>query len=203
MKNKKTLVLIVLLCITAGTWFSFYRQTNENISMPSVKEYSLGEWVPMEDDFYSDGENMNGYEVKVVKAELLPLEEYLKNNAILLSTEEKKEFDAPEKVYDLTLRVKNTNKTQEEEVGMNFWPLSLQGKELYLDTNDILYEKVNPKAKGEMQFALRPQTEMEFHLPFNVRKDWFSQKCWNNIEKYKWNFVLTTYPEKKVVRIQP
>ena len=90
------------------------------------------------------------------------------------------EADLPEMVYDLKIRVRNTGKELREDTGMDFWGMPLQGKELYVDTNDALYDRMNPQAQGSMQFALRPGSEMEFHLPFNIRREFLKSSTWKH-----------------------
>lgn len=169
--------------------------------MPPVKEYEIGEWVSMENDIFFDGGSMVGYEVRVQEVELLSVEQYLEKYSIEYSQKEKEELYLPEKVYDIHVKVRNTNKNLSDESGMNFWPLVLQGREMYCDINDELYGKANPAAKGNISFALKPNTEMEFWLPFNLREEWFTKKVWKNIEQYPLSFVLTKYPNKKIVRL--
>lgn len=200
--NVKKIAVLTILVACGVIWFLLYSRINGQASTPEVESYSVGEWVPMEEDMLVSGEQMEGYEVQVVNYDLMDLEEYQKKYQVEFTEKEKKEFELPEKIYDVTVKVRNTSDRLEEEMGMNFFFLVLQGKELYGDTNDALYERVNPEAQGTMQFALRPGTEMEFHVPFNLRKEWFRKKQWEKVEDYPFYIVFTKYPVKKVVELK-
>lgn len=199
--NYKRLVIIMIIICTC-TWFGLYLKTNNNVELPKLKKYEMNEWIPMDNDTLNDGELMTGYEVMIEDFELLNFSQYQKKYNLILTEQEKEDIYVPEKVYDVKLKVRNTNKVESEEVGMNFWFLVLQGKELYLDTNDGLYYKTNIQSQNTMQFALRSGTEMEFNIPFNLRKEWFPNRKWENIEEYPFPLVLTKYPTKKIVELK-
>lgn len=200
--NVKKIAVLTILVACVVIWFLFYSRINGQVSTPEVESYSVGEWIPMEEDMLVSGEQMEGYEVQVVNYDLMDLEEYQKKYRIEFTEKEEKELELPEKVYDVTIKVRNVSERLKEEMGMNFFFLILQGKELYGDTNDALYERVNPEAQGTMQFALRPGTEMEFHVPFNLREEWFRKKQWKKVEDYPFHIVFTKYPVKKVVELK-
>ena len=200
-RNKKVL-LGSLAVFVFLLWGICYIRTNRSVSNVPTKTYAMGEWVPMEGDRLNGGGDMSDYEVRVETAELMGLAQYEEKYQINFTDEQRKEADLPEMIYDLKIRVRNTGKELREDTGMDFWGIPLQGKELYVDTNDALYDKMNPQAQGSMQFALRPGSEMEFHLPFNIRREFFKSSTWKHIEKYGFSLVLTTYPQKKRVVVR-
>lgn len=165
------LLSIVLIAIVGVRIWS----VNQDVDIPPELKYKMGEEVAIERDYFLEAyENMDGYTVTVNNAEIIPYDAYLekynfvedKANPIF----EPDDFAFPEMVYDLHLTVKNTNVTEDpkEHSGIAFLNYHLTGTDFLLQISSELYEIANSSVDPDfmMSFRLRPDSEMDFHLPF-------------------------------------
>lgn len=199
MKNKgKKKIRIIMGIIFAVVFIKIcrlrYLEVNKEYKDAPVIPYQIGEEVAFEKDILMDY-TMEGYSITVKDAEVLTYQEFLKKyNA-------KDEYTyVPEKVYDVTVVLKNIDANN--ETGVNFMDFYVQGLAVVASMESNLYAQANPKLDGVYQVALKKNSEMEFHLPFALWKLWFNNKTWNHLEDFDMNFVATLYPAKKVVGLK-
>lgn len=164
------LSIVLLIGVGVRIWY-----VNKDVDLPPVHTFKIGEEVAIEQNiFLDDFENMDGYTVTVNDAKILSYEEFLakyhyednKDDPLF----EVDDIFYPEMVYDLHLTIKNTNKTDDpnEHQGINFINYNLVATDFLLQISDQLYDLANPDLEGGLEagFRLRPESEMDFHLPF-------------------------------------
>ncbi|MFD2655606.1 DUF5028 domain-containing protein [Gracilibacillus thailandensis] len=171
---KKFLILLLCLAFIIGVGIRIW-YVNKDVELPPVHTFKMGEEVAIEDNiFLDDFENMDGYTVTVNNAEIISYDAYLAkyeyqddpDNPLFAEDD----FLFPEMVYDVEVTIKNTNKTDNprEHSGINFINYYLIGTDFELQISDQLYRVANPDLETGLTdgFRLRPETEMDFRLPF-------------------------------------
>lgn len=206
-------ILIALLCttllvgISVRIWY-----VNKDIDLPPVLKFEMGEEVAIERDiFLDDYENMDGYTVTVKNAEIVSYENFLEKYDYQESEDdslfEEGDMAFPEMVYDLHLTIKNTNLTEEpnERKGINFLNYRLTGTDFLLQISDPLYMIANPDLKTEIfeGFRLRPDSEMDFHLPFYFAPSSILEKIQvEDILNDDVYLAVSLYPNQKQILIE-
>lgn len=184
-------VVIIILC---AAYVHRFRIVNQQLQLPPVQTYSLGEEVEMGQDILINY-TMEGYSIKVNEAEVLTYEEFLEK----YEAEDEYSY-VPEKVYDVEVTLRNID--ADEETGINVIEYYVQGLAICagLDTN--LWNVANPQLQDIYAISLRENSEMIFHFPFALYKDNFRDNTWNNLDEFDMNFVATLYPAKKVIALR-
>ena len=171
---KKIILSVLTVILLGGIGFRIW-DVNQAVELPPVNTYAIGEEVVIGDNiFLDDYENMEGYTVTVNQAEMLSYDDFLTKydyDGDDLQLNEN-DYSYPETVYDLNLTIKNTNQTEDprEHKGISFLPYELIGTNIRLTASHELYPIANPELEhsaGE-GFSLRPESEMDFNLPFNI-----------------------------------
>lgn len=145
---------------------------NKNITYPEIKEYGMQEEAPIGDNiFMEDYEKMDGYSVTAEEVELLTYDEFLEKFQYDEEAQgqlyEKDDMVYPEMVYNVKVKIKNNNKEDDPDKGIDFQNYVVYGEDFQLQISAQLYAVANPDMEsGQMSFRLRPATEMEFYLPF-------------------------------------
>lgn len=196
MKYKRIIKTFLLLLLSVLAVFIYAKRciyVNRDIKDAPVKNYEIGEEVDFGKDILFDF-TMEGYSVKVNSADIMTYKEFLNkyNGEDIYSY-------APDKIYDVNVTLKNIS--ADESTGINIMDFYIQGVAVHTRIDSNLYDLANPKAEGVYAVALRSGTEMEFHLPFGIRKENFDSKTWKDIENFNMNFVATLYPVKKIVKL--
>lgn len=198
MKKKKVIIVAIIILILTAWCIRVYAF---NKKYPDVKKetYKVGEMVPLEKDVVYLV-SMDGYEVRVDESAIYTYEEFLEKYNV--SDEKKKEIDEyymppSEKVYDIVVTLKNNNSTAE---GIYFDDWLVQSNDIAIDFHPMLFTAANPDIPGSA-VALRDNSEMQFHLTYNLREERFTKKVWNNIENYKMWLTITNYPTKKMIAL--
>ena len=104
------------------------------------------------------------------------------------------ERDAPERIYLLKVRLRNTNNT---ETGIDLLSWKIQSNSVVQSLDFELYYELNQL--DTYSVALRENSEKEFLLPYNLRKDFFYPSEWENLEDYEMWLTVTWYPTKKML----
>lgn len=90
------------------------------------------------------------------------------------------------------------------ETGIFLWDLQLQSNAAYGSFNDVYYRIANAdKGYEDTAVAVRPGTSVSLHLVFGMPPQTFTDKAYENIEDLDMKLVLSLYPTKKMVRLQP
>ncbi len=173
MKKRIIGALAVLVCACLVLRI---RAVNGDVREPEIVNYEMGQEAAIGENIFLDSyEDMNGYSVTVESAHILTYDEFMEKHkdSIEASLEEgdslpdKDSQVFPEMVYEVNILVRNGGTEEKEECGLAFMNYNLTATDFILQISDSLYWLVNP---GEptmfMDFRLRPQTSMEFCLPF-------------------------------------
>lgn len=173
MKKRIIGALTVLVCACLVLRI---RAVNGDVREPEIVNYEMGQEAALGENIFMDSyEDMNGYSVTVESAHILTYDEFMEKHkdSIEASLEEgdslpdKDSQVFPEMVYEVNILVRNGGTEEKEDCGLAFMNYNLTATDFILQISDSLYWLVNP---GEptmfMDFRLRPQTSMEFCLPF-------------------------------------
>ena len=98
---------------------------NKNITYPEIKEYGMQEKAPIGDNiFMEDYEKMDGYSVTAEEVELLTYDEFLEKFQYDEEAQgqlyEKDDMVYPEMVYNVKVKIKNNNKEDDPDKGIDF-----------------------------------------------------------------------------------
>ncbi len=170
----KKIISIVALCILMFcVWaFNVYR-VNSTIEKVPQKVHLMGQWVEYGDNFYDKAtENRNGYSVKVVDAEVVGFDEFLKQNNISVYKDE--ELFKPEYIYDVTVIIRNENNTKS---GISMIDTTLNSINNIMQVDFDVFDELYPQLNGSISFSVKPGTEMKFHFPFVVANTDFEKIC--------------------------
>lgn len=206
-------ILVVLLCFALFVGIGIRIWTiNKDVNLPPVHTFEMGEEVAIEQNIFLDGfENMEGYTVTVKNAEIVSYDEFLEKYHYQESEEnplfEEDDLNFPEMVYDLHLTIKNTNLTEDlnEQKGISFLNYHLVGTDFSLQISDPLYRIANPNLKTEIVegFRLRPDSEMDFHLPFYFSPSSIIERIQvEDIMNDHVYLVVSLYPNQKQILIE-
>ncbi|MCJ7839337.1 DUF5028 domain-containing protein [Lederbergia sp. NSJ-179] len=165
------LSVVILVIVGIRIWY-----VNKDVDHPPVHTFNMGEEVAIEEDiFLDDTENSDGYTITVHRGEMMSYEEFLAKyhyqNSASSPLFEEGDSSFPEMVYELHVTVKNTNTIEDDpndETSFGFFDYHLVGTDFLLQISRELNEIANPALKDNemMSFRLRPETEMDFHLPY-------------------------------------
>lgn len=168
-------ILLLILVGIAGV-FTAVRITaiNKNIHYSEIREYSMHEEVPISENIFMDSfENMDGYSVTVNEAEIYTYDEFLEKFNYDENTRgvlcERSSMSFPEMVCNLNVTVRNNNSEAEDSKDkfMDFKHYTLYSIDFLLQISSPLYVIANPDLEdGMTAFRLRPESEMDFNLPF-------------------------------------
>lgn len=184
------------------------RQVNHGIILPKIESYEIGEAAELEENFFNyEYEICDGYSVRVNHAELLTYADFLKKHNYVemgekpLIPRDSKIF--PDMVYDLHVTIRNNN-TEANDSGVDLGNYSLYAKDFSLQLETPLYVAVNPQVEGgTIAFQLKPESEMDFNLPFGIplysNYAYLSEKIIREKELY---LILSLYPVQKQVVIR-
>lgn len=206
MKKRWIAILLAVLCV-AGVSLRIWIVNRDNEPQIS-KTYSMNEVVPFEDDFFYEPDRLrSSYDIEVLSARVMTVEDYLDELGKTKEDLEKAKGGdiGISHVYELKVHIRNHEKEQSEQgIYMTDIQLStLDGfyqidKELF----NMLYPGGDPNAVG---FRLRANSEMDVHLPFHVL-DYVAERENLTVEKIKDKYtylLLSMYPVKKMIEIIP
>ncbi len=197
MKKKISIVVLCILifCIWA---FNIYR-VNSTVETVPQKVHPMGQWVEYGDNFYDkETESRNGYSVKVVDAEVVAFDEFLKQNNI--SVFKDAELFKPEYIYDVTVIVKNKNNT---DSGISMIDTTLNSINNIMQVDFDVFDALYPQLNGSISFSVKPGTEMEFHFPFVVANADFEKICdYDYLTNNTFYLNLSQYPVENSIEIK-
>ena len=188
-KQKKRIILLAVFLLIAATWGMRVYWLNQKYPDVERKTYDLQEVVELGKDII-DYDTMEGYFVTIESADIYEYEDLLSQYDL----EEFTERDAPERIYLLKVRLRNTNNT---ETGIDLLSWKIQSNSVSQSLDFELYYELNQL--DTYSVALREDSEKEFLLPYNLRKDFFYPSEWENLEDYEMWLTVTWYPTKKML----
>ena len=188
-KQKKRIILLAVFLLIAATWGMRVYWLNQKYPDVERKTYDLQEEVELGKDII-DYDTMEGYFVTIESADIYEYEDLLSQYDL----EDFTERDAPERIYLLEVRLRNTNNT---ETGIDLLSWKIQSNSVSQSLDFELYYELNQL--DTYSVALREDSEKEFLLPYNLRKDFFYPSEWENLEDYEMWLTVTWYPTKKML----
>lgn len=188
-KQKKRIILLAVFLLIAAAWGMRVYWINQKYPDVERKTYDLQEEVELGKDII-DYDTMEGYFVTIESADIYEYEDLLSQYDL----EDFTERDAPERIYLLKVRLRNTNNT---ETGIDLLSWKIQSNSVSQSLDFELYYELNQL--DTYSVALREDSEKEFLLPYNLRKDFFYPSEWENLEDYEMWLTVTWYPTKKML----
>ena len=196
---KKKIPIVVLCILIFCVWaFNIYR-VNSIVERVPVKVHSMEQWVEYGDNFNDKAtENRTGYSVKVVDAEVVAFDEFLKQNNI--SVYKDKELFKPEYIYDVTVIIKNKNNT---DSGISMIDTTLNSINNIMQVDFDVFDALYPQLNGSISFSVKPGTEMEFHFPFVVANADFEKICdYEYLTNNTFYLNLSQYPIESSIEVK-
>ena len=137
---------------------------NKNITYPEIKEYGMQEEAPIGDNiFMEDYEKMDGYSVTAEEVELLTYDEFLEKFQYDEEAQgqlyEKDDMVYPEMVYNVKVKIKNNNKEDDPDKGIDFQNYVVYGEDFQLQISAQLYAVANPDMESG-QMRVRSSTQL-------------------------------------------
>ena len=188
-KQKKRIILLAVFLLIAAAWGMRVYWLNQKYPDVERKTYDLQEEVELGKDIL-DYDTMEGYFVTIESADIYEYEDLLSQYDL----EDFMERDAPERIYLLKVRLRNTDNT---ETGIDVLSWKIQSNSVSQSLDFELYYELNQL--DTYSVALREDSEKEFLLPYNLRKDFFYPSEWENLEDYEMWLTVTWYPTKKML----
>lgn len=192
----KKLMLVFFAVVLVAAWGVRFYLVNQNIDLPVAQVFPKGMQVPIEKDFFFDAtEDMDGYTVKVLGAELLTIEEFIQryqagSHAEVLG-------DLTDYIYEVRVSIANQDNGLVEEKGIALGLYYLKGTDYVLSLEDVCFQSANPNMPGT-SFSLQKGTSMELVLPFNVMSALTSQK---HILEDPPKLQISLYPHQKLLEL--
>lgn len=195
MKMKKLLIIFAILILSIGWGIRFYI-VNKDVDAPVIQVYSKGKEVPIGKDFFNyASEDMDGYTVTVLGAELLPVDDFLQKYNAENQAEDLGIFT--DYIYTVRILVANRHNQYNGEKGVALQQYVLQGTDYVLSLEDTCYQIANSDMPGT-SFSLREGTSMEMLLTFDVISKITSiQHLLDDSPK----LMITQYPHQKMIDI--
>ena len=191
-KQKKRIILLAVFLLIAAAWGMRVYWLNQKYPDVERKTYDLQEEVELGKDII-DYDTMEGYFVTIESADIYEYEDLLSQYDL----EDFMERDAPERIYLLKVRLRNTDNT---ETGIDVLSWKIQSNSVSQSLDFELYYELNQL--DTYSVALREDSEKEFLLPYNLRKDFFYPSEWENLEDYEMWLTVTWYPTKKMLLLK-
>ena len=179
-----------------------------NKSYPDIpqKTYKAGEWVNLSGSQMEENDNWDGYYLRIDEKNILSTDEYLN---LYAEVSEKMEYDElvknqnlwkPDKVYLLTVTLKNESIHESTERGINWSFFYLYEKNRVLDFEPELYGFANRSAEGSPALSLKPGTEKKFYLPYGVYEERM-EKDIRDLEELPFQLIVSLWPGQNLVKV--
>lgn len=193
---KKIWIIISAILILSIAWGIRFYSVNKDVDSPVIQVYEKGEEVPIENDFFSyASEDMDGYTVTVLDAELLPVVDFLQKYNAEDQTENLGILT--DYIYIVRISVANQYNPYNGEKGIALQQYVLHGTDYVLSLEDTCYQIANPDMPGT-SFSLKKGTNMEITLTFDViSKATSIQHILDDEPK----LMITQYPHQKMINI--
>ena len=191
MRNKFFIFIIVSVLVLLYTWRVCL--VNANVYVPPIEWYSSNEDVLFTKDY--DGQNedpRDGYSVNVSASEIMSAERFRER---FPQVGDEIISDQVDDVLLVDLILKNNNHSGDHH-GVSVFNFSLIGTNYYAIPSPDLFMCLNPDMP-DSSFALRPGTEMEITLLFEIIEA--VQRTPEQMEKDMPRLQILAYPVKKQV----
>jgi hypothetical protein len=181
-------------------------RVNKNYPDIPQKTYEAGEWINLSGSQMEENDNRDGYYLRIDEKRILSTEEYLH---LYAEVSEKTEYDEqvknqnlwkPDKVYLLTVTLKNESAHESTERGINWSFFYLYEKNRVLDFEPELYRFANRSAEGSPALSLKPGTEKKFYLPYGVYEERMGKDI-RDLEKLPFQLIVSLWPVRNLVKV--
>lgn len=159
----KTLSVILLsVALVLCAWRIWY--VNATAYSFETQEYGIGEWIPLNGDFfYSKEENTNGYSVRVREAEVVRYEDFMQRFGKPVDyLAENTQHD----VVLLTVDFKNETNT-DGGVFIRDFNLLNEAQSAYFNKSEIYMKIANPDLNSKALPSYCSELSISFHSPFS------------------------------------
>lgn len=193
-KYRRRILGSVFIVLLSALWIWRYYTINEyyqSLDQSSIPYYSMGEEVYFEDDFITLHESANGYSICVDDFKIVDYAEYIN------SLPEEIEPDYPsDKLGLVTITLRNHSNAEDAIFLSSF---TMHGIDSYQGMDWQLLTASNPVLGEGHGIRLREGMEMQFILPFVLRKEFFGFDTWAHLENYQFYLQVTTFPAEKTI----
>lgn len=194
-KMRKILPAAMLVILTA-LWGAGFHAVNQNVDLPVIQVFPKGEEAALEQDFFNYAEEeMDGYTVTVLDAEVQTAEKFLRQAGAQNQAENL--GDHTDYIYTVKVRIANETNEHTGEKGISLAQYALQGTDYILSFDDTSFLIVNPHMPGA-SFSLRKGTSMEMVLTFGIMSKVTSL---SHLEKDLPKLLISQYPHQKMLEI--
>lgn len=192
----KKIILIAAAVLLSAGWIIRFSIVNEHVDVPAVQIYEKGAEAPIGKDFFDYGdEEMDGYTVTVLDAELLSTEAFLQRYDAADQAEKLGTFT--DYLYVVRVSVANHDNPYTGEKGIDLRRYVLQGTNYTLSFEETCCLIANPSLPGS-SFSLKKGTDMELTLPFDVMSQITSKEHLQNDPP---KLQISQYPNQKLLRL--
>lgn len=190
---KKKVFAVVFLAAAAAACGLRINSVNSAAGYPVIQEYSVGDEVLMENDFFDSlDEAADGYSIKVTGKEILTREEFCqKYGADNDELDENSDY-----LYLINLNVRNINNSNGSKNGINLRHFIFQNRGYITYLDDTAYPYVNDFK--DYSFCLKYNTDKDFVMPIGINAD---QLSISDLENGDSKLVVTLYPHKKSISL--
>jgi hypothetical protein len=193
----KKILWIVLIAILATGWGIRFYFVNKDVDIPIVQRFPKGEDVAIGKDFFDrSDEDMDGYTVKVLGSELLPVKDFLKRYDAEGQVDTLGIFT--DYIYVVPVSIANETNPHGDKKGIAARYYCLQGTDYILSLDDTCFMLANPKMPGS-SFSLRKGTRMDMLLTFEVLSRTTSIQ---HLKDDPPSLLITQYPHQKMIRLE-
>ncbi len=192
----KKIIFISLTVVLIFVWGVRFYLVNREVDLPVVQVFPKGQEVPIANDFFiNSDEGMDGYNVTVLYAELVSVDNFLQRYNADEQSENIGIFT--DYIYMVRVSFGNQNNPFVNEKGIDLQVYYLKGTDYVLSLEDTCYRIANPDMPGT-SFSLRQGTDMELILPFSVMS---SQTSRNHILDDPPKLQISLYPHQKLIEL--
>ena len=198
---KKILITGAILLIFL--WGLRVWRVNKNYPDIPQKTYEAGEWINLSGSQMEENDNRDGYYLRIDEKRILSTEEYLHLYAEVSEYDEQvknQNLWKPDKVYLLTVTLKNESEDESTERGVNWSFFYLYEKNRVLDFEPELYRFANRSAEGSPALSLKPGTEKKFYLPYGVYEERMGKDI-RDLEKLPFQLIVSLWPVRNLVKV--
>ena len=192
---KKIIAICVAILLATGWGIRFYF-VNKDVNKPIIQVFQKGTEVPVGKDFFDrSDEDMDGYTVTVLDAELMSLDDFLQKYK---AEEHRTELGVfTDYIYTVRVSISNQDNKFTNEKGISLVSYVLQGTDYILSLEQMSYQYANPDMPGA-SFSLRQGTSMELLLPFEIMS---SLTSYEHILSDPPKLQISQYPHQKMLRL--
>lgn len=189
--------------VLAVAWGVRFYTVNANSRAPIVQVYAKGQMVPVGKDYFnSSDEKMDGYAVKVERAELVSTAAYCarygKPGDYLKPDGTKPGVYEIAGIYLVRILVRNDDNPYLNKKGIDLLQCSLRGTDYILNVNDKALALEDPATEGNPAFSLRTNSEKEFTVPYEILAGSLTLA---HVKADPPRLIISAYPHEKLLRL--